>query len=124
MLRLLLKIIPFPLQIISLRLLVARTINNNPQKRETLRGLEGKEILIYLTDIRRGYSLSIKDRLLKINANEERRPDVSIRGDMDTFMGLFKGRLDPDSLFFNRTLKVDGDAATLVLFKNLLEAIR
>lgn len=112
------------MQLISLRFLIARTINNNPRIKEMLKGLEGKEILIYITDIRKGYSLSIKDLLLQIKAKEERNPDVAIKGDTDTFLGLLRGRLDPDSVFFNRSLKVDGDATTLVLFKNLLETIR
>lgn len=124
MLRFILKIIPLPLQLISLRFLVACTINNNPQKRKLLRDLEGRVIMISITDIKRSYSLSIKNLLLQVKAKEERAPDVLLKGDINTFVGLFKGRLDPDSVFFNRALKVDGDVATLVNFKNLLEAIK
>ena len=124
MLRLLLKIIPLPLQILSLRLLLARSINKNQKMSEILMRLEGKEISIYLTDIRMGYTLSVKDHLLQVDKKEAKNPDVAIKGDTDTFFGLIKGRLDPDSVFFNRTLRVEGDVGTLVLFKNLLESVK
>lgn len=124
MLKLFLKIIPIPLQLISLRLLIARNINNNQHTKEILKHLEGKEISVRLTDIGRCYCLSVREGLLRINSNEGSRPDVAIKGDTATFSGLFMGRLDPDSVFFNRTMKVDGDAAVLVLFKNLFESIR
>lgn len=124
MLRLFLKIIPIPLQLISLRLLVALNINNNQQTKEILKRLEGKEISVRLTDIGRCYCLSVREGLLRINSKERNRPDVAIKGDTATFSGLFMGRLDPDSVFFDRTMKVHGDAAVLVLFKNLFESIR
>ncbi len=152
MLRLFLKIIPIPLQLISLRLLVVRSINNNRQTKNILKHLEGKEISVRLTDIGRCYCLSVREGLLRINSHkiypaskasvegeapsgfaggggdasplERNKPDVSINGDTATFSGLFMGRLDPDSVFFNRTMKVDGDVGVLVLFKNLFESIR
>ena len=124
MLRFFLKIIPIPLQLISLRLLVARNINNNHQTKEILRHLEGKEISVWLTDIGRCYCFSVREGFLRINSKERNRSDVAIKGDTATFSGLFMGRLDPDSVFFSRTMKVDGDASILVLFKNLIESIK
>lgn len=124
MLRFFLKIIPIPLQLISLRLLVARNINNNQQTKEILKHLEGKEISVRLTDIGRCYFLSVREGLLRISSKKRNRPDVAIKGDTATFYGLFTGNLDPDALFFNRTMKVNGDVSVLVLFKNLFESIR
>lgn len=48
---------------------------------------------------------------------------VTIGGDLDDFLGLATRREDPDTLFFQRRLVIEGDTETGLHVKNLLDAL-
>jgi predicted lipid carrier protein YhbT len=45
-----------------------------------------------------------------------------IEGRLEDLLGLFDGRLDADSTFFNRAIQIEGDTAAVVALHNALEA--
>ena len=49
--------------------------------------------------------------------------DVTISGNLQGFLQLLAGREDPDTLFFQRKLNMEGDTATGVHIKNMLDAL-
>jgi O2-independent ubiquinone biosynthesis accessory factor UbiT len=50
-------------------------------------------------------------------------PDVTIRGGIEDFWQLAARAEDPDTLFFNRRLSIEGDTETGLHVKNLLDAL-
>lgn len=50
-----------------------------------------------------------------------RAPHVTIRGNLQDFVDLARGREDPDTLFFQRRLAVEGETETGLHLKNLLD---
>lgn len=49
--------------------------------------------------------------------------DVRIRGSLDDFWLLASGAEDPDTLFFQRRLAIEGETETGLALKNLLDAL-
>jgi predicted lipid carrier protein YhbT len=52
-----------------------------------------------------------------------RRPDLAIAGNAYELLLLASGREDPDTLFFQRRLRLEGDAELGLYVKNFLEAL-
>lgn len=48
---------------------------------------------------------------------------VCIQADAHAFIDLLEGREDPDTLFFERRLVMEGDTAFALLLKNTLDAV-
>ncbi|HEY5719246.1 MAG TPA: SCP2 sterol-binding domain-containing protein [Gammaproteobacteria bacterium] len=53
----------------------------------------------------------------------ERPADVSMSGDLYDFLLLATRREDPDTLFFQRRLRIEGDTALGLQLKNLLDSL-
>ena len=49
-----------------------------------------------------------------------RRPDLLIESDLDTYITLLQGESDPDTLFFQRRLRLRGDTELGLEVKNFL----
>ncbi len=83
--------------------------------------LEGKIVCIHITDA--------PSRLYFLIADGGLQPappvhaDVTIRGCLEDFWLLATRREDPDTLFFNRRLCIEGDTETGLHVKNLLDAL-
>ena len=50
-------------------------------------------------------------------------PDVAFRADAETFVALLLRAEDPDTLFFQRRLVIEGDTELGLTVKNLLDAV-
>jgi predicted lipid carrier protein YhbT len=53
----------------------------------------------------------------------EREVDVTMRGALYDFLVLAAGEEDPDTLFFQRRLRIEGDTAVGLQVKNLLDSL-
>lgn len=86
----------------------------------TLELLEGREMAIVVEDLdlRLGFSLEQG----RLRATRGRRADALIRGRLAAFLWLAAERADPDTLFFNRQLLMEGDTELGLAIKNLLDA--
>ncbi|MCP3670603.1 MAG: sterol-binding protein [Gammaproteobacteria bacterium] len=84
--------------------------------------LEGKVSLIRVRDARISYYLTMQDGKLKA-APAGASDDVSIEGDIYDFMLLATRQEDPDTLFFNRRLRLGGDTELGLYMKNFLDSL-
>lgn len=88
---------------------------------ERLYELDGKNLRLQLTDLDIELFFFFCDGSLKRGGN--RHWDVSIAGTLEDFMLLATRKEDPDTLFFNRRLCIEGDTETGLYLKNLLDAL-
>ncbi|HEY0720321.1 MAG TPA: SCP2 sterol-binding domain-containing protein [Gammaproteobacteria bacterium] len=83
--------------------------------------LEGKRIAIAITDCGNELRFLIHEGKL---ARAPGKPwDVRIRGKLEEFWLLASRAEDPDTLFFHRRLAIEGDTATGLHIKNLLDSL-
>lgn len=84
--------------------------------------LKGRRIGIDLVDIqvRLVISLNAEDKLC---AEETYEAETWIRGELLSFHSLMQQKEDPDSLFFQRKLLIEGDTELGVTIKNILDSI-
>ena len=88
--------------------------------------LNGKRICLTFTDTRSDLHFCIEQggfRRQSVVARDSRAWDVRISGTLHDFLLLATRREDPDTLFFNRRLNIEGDTATGLHVKNLLDAL-
>ena len=84
--------------------------------------LDGKVSLIRVRDARISYYITLKDGKLKA-APARCTHDVSIEGDIYDFMQMATRQEDPDTLFFNRRLRLGGDTELGLYIKNFLDSL-
>lgn len=89
-----------------------------------LHGLEGKRIVIAITDTATELRFHIRNgRLRACPVGRGSEPDVCIRGRLEDFWLLATGREDPDTLFFERRLGLEGETEAGLYLKNMLDAL-
>lgn len=112
-----LRIAPAPVH----ELLLARTLNHL-LRGQSLSGrldeLSGKRFRLTVDDAQISLTFAITDHGLEPS---RLAPHVTIRGSLSGFMALALGKEDPDTLFFQRRLAVEGETETGVHLKNLLD---
>lgn len=87
-----------------------------------LRELDGRSVTVHVIDI--PWLMHFHIRYGQIWAAADLpATDVTISGKLHSFMQLLGGREDPDTLFFQRKLSVEGDTDTGVHVKNLLDTL-
>jgi len=103
------------------KIIIDRTINKNPGVCNRLGEINGKVFRLHATDIDRSYLFYAEEGKVVVEFDGNRKADVILQGDFDTFLKLLRHKADADSLFFSRKLIIKGDVKTSVFFKNLLE---
>jgi len=89
---------------------------------EQLHDLEGKRLSIRITDSNTELRFLIRGgRIHRCHAAQAW--DARISGTLANFWLLASRREDPDTLFFNRTLALEGDTETGLYLKNLLDGL-
>lgn len=83
--------------------------------------LEGQRICLAVTDAGRAPVFLVRNG--HVVASGEPGWDVRIAGRLEDFALLASRREDPDTLFFQRRLSIEGDTATGLHLKNLLDAL-
>lgn len=86
-----------------------------------LPALDGKVVGIEISDVPNRIAFLIRGELL-VSAGG-RAVDVTIRGRLEDFWRLATRTEDPDTLFFQRRLSIEGDTETGLHVKNLLDAL-
>ncbi len=89
---------------------------------ERLDYLEGKVICLALTDTGNRFHLRIRKRRL-VRCSPHMGWDARISGTLEGFWRLASRSEDPDTLFFNRDLTLEGDTDAALYLKNLLDAV-
>jgi O2-independent ubiquinone biosynthesis accessory factor UbiT len=100
-------------------------ILNQVFKREITEGeldfLEGRTVCIDVTDAGLRYTVSMQQGLFVEAGNQPAA--LTIRGSVYDYLLLVTNREDPDTLFFQRHLTMDGDTGLGVHLKNMLAAV-
>jgi O2-independent ubiquinone biosynthesis accessory factor UbiT len=91
--------------------------------REELQRLEGRRFLIVIEDAGVSAHFAFRDGAFRPLAQIAGESDLTIRADLYAFMQLLARQEDPDTLFFNRELTVEGDTELGLIVKNMLDAI-
>jgi len=88
---------------------------------EQLDDLEGKRIAIAISNT--GNELIFLIRNGKLYRAHGKQWDVRIKGKLEEFWLLASRKEDPDTLFFHRRLAIEGETATGLHIKNLLDSL-
>jgi predicted lipid carrier protein YhbT len=83
--------------------------------------LQGRVVQINVSDLGLGYDLTLDGGT--ISQARHRQADLVVTGSVYDYLLLISGKEDPDTLFFQRHLVMDGDAGLGVHLKNMLSAI-
>jgi predicted lipid carrier protein YhbT len=83
--------------------------------------LEGRVVQIKVSDVSLRYALTMRDG--KLAEAGRQVADLTISGSVYDYLLLIAGREDPDTLFFQRHLVMDGDTGLGVHLKNMLAAV-
>lgn len=91
---------------------------------EQLYDLDGKRLAIRINDTRTELLFRIEGNQLKRQPKRGGKDwDVRISGKLDAFWQLAGRKEDPDTLFFNRTLAIEGETEAGLYLKNLLDSM-
>ncbi|MEW6330783.1 MAG: SCP2 sterol-binding domain-containing protein [Pseudomonadota bacterium] len=83
--------------------------------------IDGKSVCLHIRDAASELHFRIEQGRLRPAAPG--RADVRISGNVEDFWQLATRSEDPDTLFFSRRLCIEGDTATGLHVKNLLDAL-
>ncbi|MFL0801358.1 MAG: SCP2 sterol-binding domain-containing protein [Agarilytica sp.] len=112
---------PFRLQSLLLSKVLADAFNRTLPEDE-LNFLQNKVLEIHITDISASWYFTY-DTKAHIEIVKHATPDVCIRGKLDGFILLAAQKEDPDTLFFQRELIIEGDTDLGLQIKNVLDSI-
>ena len=87
----------------------------------TFVSLEGRWLRLQVRDLNISWCLSATLAGLKLQANAP--AEVTISGNWREFLLLASRQEDPDTLFFNRELSIEGDTELGLIVKNMLDAV-
>lgn len=102
--------------------LVLNEAFRQPLSHGEMRFLEGARIRIKVTDLRVDWLVRIDaDRFTPVD--RKRKEDVCISGESRDFLLLATRRADPDTLFFQRRIRVEGDTELGLGVKNSMDSM-
>lgn len=90
---------------------------------DSLAALEGRHFLIEVLDTGGRASFTYRNGFFRPLFNAENAPDLAFRANLSAFLQLMARQEDPDTLFFNRELSIEGDTELGLLVKNMLDAV-
>lgn len=116
-----LKILPKKLKIQALNLAM-----NHFFKQSILEGeldfLDNKTFKIDVEDLNYSTVITLKNNQL-IARDTECSTDVTLKSNFNALILLISRKEDPDTLFFNRTLSIEGNTALVLEIKNWLDSL-
>ncbi len=93
-----------------------------PLARDELWFLRNRVLQVEVTDLALDYRITLRQGRLTA-ASPARRPDVRFGGTLREFLVLTLGKEDPDTLFFQRRLQLEGDTELGLEIKNFLYSL-
>ncbi len=85
--------------------------------------LEGRSFLVEVSDTGGCAYFTFRSGLFRPLFNAAESPDLSLRANLSAFLQLLARQEDPDTLFFNRQLSIEGDTELGLIVKNMLDAV-
>jgi predicted lipid carrier protein YhbT len=90
---------------------------------ETITLCAGRRVLIAVNDTGSRALFTCLNGIFQPVWREAASADVRFQGDLHAYLKLFLRQEDPDTLFFNRQLTIEGDTELGLSIKNLLDAV-
>jgi predicted lipid carrier protein YhbT len=90
---------------------------------DSLAAFEGRSFLIEVLDGGSRAAFTYRDGLFRPLFAPLESPDLALRANLSAFLQLMARQEDPDTLFFNRELSIEGDTELGLVVKNMLDAI-
>ncbi len=81
-----------------------------------------RSLTLHISDANINHTIKVKPDKLEVNTDHD-NSDVTISGTVYDFLLLISNKEDPDTLFFQRHLKMQGDTELGVHLKNMLAGI-
>jgi O2-independent ubiquinone biosynthesis accessory factor UbiT len=100
---------------------LARTLGVLPA--DTLAEIEGKTFRVTVLDTGGIADFTVRNGAFHPLLRANPAPDLHFSANLSAFMQLLTRQEDPDTLFFNRELTVEGDTELGLLVKNMLDAV-
>jgi predicted lipid carrier protein YhbT len=91
--------------------------------REALALCEGRNIRVAVEDGGTEARFTCRNGLFQPLLQESSADDLCFRGELHAYLKLLTRQEDPDTLFFNRQLSIEGDTELGLAIKNLLDGI-
>ena len=85
--------------------------------------LEGRSFLVDVLDSGGRACFTCRGGLFRPLFTMPETPDLAFRANLSAFLQLLARQEDPDTLFFNRELSIEGDTELGLVVKNMLDAI-
>ena len=90
---------------------------------DSLELLEGRSFLIDVLDTGGRACFTYRGGLFRPLFTPPETPDLAFRANLSSFLQLVARQEDPDTLFFNRELSIEGDTELGLVVKNMLDAV-
>ena len=90
---------------------------------DSLELLEGRSFLIDVLDTGGRACFTFHGGLFRPLFTLPEAPDLAFRANLSAFLQLAARQEDPDTLFFNRELSIEGDTELGLVVKNMLDAV-
>ncbi|WP_319242063.1 SCP2 sterol-binding domain-containing protein [uncultured Propionivibrio sp.] len=90
---------------------------------DSLNLLEGRTFLIDVLDTGGRAAFTFRNGLFRPLFSAPETPDLAFRANLSAFLQLAARQEDPDTLFFNRELSIEGDTELGLIVKNMLDAM-
>ena len=90
---------------------------------DSLAQLEGRQFLVRVLDSGGEARFTYRKGLFLPQLIASGEPDLCFAANLSAFLQLLARQEDPDTLFFNRDLSVEGDTELGLVVKNMLDAI-
>jgi predicted lipid carrier protein YhbT len=84
--------------------------------------LEGRTVVLEISDFGWRWPITLRDGRICVQ-RRVCRPDTVVRGGAAAFIAVAGGVADPDTLFFQRRLSVEGDTELGLALKNFLDGL-
>jgi predicted lipid carrier protein YhbT len=106
---------------LALALNAARRLGVLPE--DNLRELEGRHFRVTVLDTGMEVNFTYSDGSFHPVFASSGKPDLHFMAPLSVFLQLVSRQEDPDTLFFNRALTIEGDTELGLRVKNMLDAL-
>ena len=90
---------------------------------DSLALLEGRSFFVEVLDTGGRACFTYRAGMFRPLFPAPQTPDLSFRANLSAFLQLLARQEDPDTLFFNRELSIEGDTELGLVVKNMLDAV-
>ena len=90
---------------------------------DSLELLEGRTFIVEVLDTGGKACFTYRAGFFRPLFSAPDTPDLSFRANLSAFLQLLARQEDPDTLFFNRELSIEGDTELGLVVKNMLDAV-